>query len=73
MATRDEIIARLDKLPAELQEQVLRFVESLPAAAPTGESGARLRAFSGLLDAVSAQEIARAIEEECERVDADAW
>jgi hypothetical protein len=72
MDVRDEIVARVDKLPSEMQEQVLKFVASLAAPA-NGESGAALRCFSGSLDPVSAQEMIRAIEDECERVDASQW
>ena len=56
-----------------MQEEVLRFVASLTALAPRGESGAVLRPFSGTLDVVSAREMIRAIDEECERVDAGEW
>lgn len=73
MDVRDEIVARVEKLPREMQEQVLRFVASLSAPTPRGESGAVLRRFSGSLDTVSAREMIRAIEEECERVDASEW
>ncbi|HEV2687935.1 MAG TPA: hypothetical protein VGV35_05250 [Bryobacteraceae bacterium] len=73
MAVRDEIVARIDKLPPAKQEQVLQFVASLGAPAPKGECGAELRRFSGTLDSVSAAEMIRAIEEECERVDAGDW
>ena len=73
MDIRNEIVTRIDKLPPEMQEQVLRFVASLTASPPKGESGAALREFSGSLDANSAQQMMQAIEEECERVDAGAW
>ena len=56
-----------------MQDQVLRFVTSLAAPAIKDERGAGLRAFSGSLDSVSAREMIRAIEEECERVDAGDW
>jgi hypothetical protein len=56
-----------------MQEQVLRFVASLAAQSPTGESGTALRHFAGSLDAVSAQEMVQAIEEDCERVDVGEW
>ena len=69
----EELVARVDKLPPEKQEQVLRFVASLAAPGPTGESGTALRRFSGPLDPVSAQEIAQAIDDHCERVDAGEW
>ena len=68
-----ELVARVEKLPPEMQEQVLRFVASLAPPGPKGESGTALRRFSGSLDPVSAQEIAQAIEEHCERVDVGAW
>ena len=73
MDFRDELVARVEKLPPEMQEQVLRFVASLAAPGLTGESGAVLRHFSGSLDPIAAQEIAQAIEKHCERVDAGEW
>lgn len=73
MDVRDEIVARLDKLSPEMQQQVLWFVASLAEPAPKGESGAALRPFAGSLDPVSAQEMIRAVEDECERVDATEW
>jgi len=73
MGVRDEIVARVDKLPPDLQNQVLRFVASLAAVPPKGERGADLRPFSGSLDRVSAREMVQAIEEECERVDGGDW
>ena len=65
MDVRDEIVAQVDKLPPETQERVLRFVASLAVPAPKGESGSVFRSFSGSLDAVSAREMIRAIEDEC--------
>jgi hypothetical protein len=73
MCVRYEIVTRVDKLSPEMQEQVPRFVASLAAPTPKGESGAVLRHFSGTLDPVSAQEMLRAIDQECERVDASEW
>jgi len=73
MDVRDEIVARVDKLPPEIQEQVLRFVASWATPAPKGESGTGLRCFSGSLDPVSAREMVLTIERECERVDAGEW
>ena len=73
MCIGDEIVERVDKLPPEKQEQVLRFVASLAGSTPKGESGAGLRHFAGSLDPVSAQEILRAVDQECERVDASEW
>jgi len=68
-----EIAKQVEKLPSEMQEQVLRFVASLSTSTPTGQSGERLRQFSSSLDSVSARQMRQAINEECERVDASEW
>jgi len=62
MDIRNEIVTRLDRLPPEMQGQVLRFVSSLTALPPKGESGTALREFSGSLDANSEQQMIQAIE-----------
>lgn len=75
MEIRDEIIARVDQLPADMQQRVLNFVSSLQQSpAPRGESGASFVAASGWLDPQSAREMVEAIEAGCERVeDASEW
>ena len=73
MDVRQEIARHVEKLPPETQEQVLRFVVSLARSQPVGESGASLRQFAFSIDSVSAGQMTRAIEEECERVDALEW
>jgi ADP-dependent phosphofructokinase/glucokinase len=74
MDVRQEIARQVEKLPSDMQEQVLlRFVASLSISMPAGENGARLRQFSSSLDSVSAQQMRQAIKEECERVDAGEW
>jgi hypothetical protein len=73
MDVRQEIAKQVEKLPLDMQEQVLRFVASLSPSAPVVESGARLRQFSSSLDPVSARQMMQAIDEECERVDAGQW
>jgi hypothetical protein len=72
MDDKEEIVARVHKLPPQMQEEVLRFVSSL-ASVPAGESGAALLRFSGSLDPVSAQQMIQAIEEECERIGVNQW
>jgi hypothetical protein len=72
MDVRQEIARQVEKLPPDMQEQVLRFVASLSPSAP-GENGARLRQFASSLDSVSARQMMLAIDEECERVDAPGW
>jgi hypothetical protein len=73
MDVREEIGKRVDKLSPEMQAQVLRFVASLAASVPAGETGAALRQFAFLIDAASARQMEQAIEEECEQIDAGQW
>jgi hypothetical protein len=73
MDMKQEILRKVDMLPPALQEQVLRFVTALNTSTPMGEKGADLRRYSSSLDCASAQEMTRAIEDECERVEACEW
>ena len=68
-----EIAKKVEKLPPDMQEKVLRFVTSLSVSELTGEKGVALRPFSSSLDSVSARQMIQAINEECERVDATGW
>jgi hypothetical protein len=71
--SRREVAKQVEALAPEMQEQVLRFVPPLAGLAPKGEDGSALRQFASSLDAVSARQMAQAIEEGCERVDAGEW
>ena len=68
-----EITKRIEALPLDQQELVLRFVASLSATVSSGEKGSALREFASSLDPVSAREMIQAIEEGCERVDPREW
>jgi hypothetical protein len=72
MDVRDEIAKQVERLPPDMQSQVLQFVISLAASA-RGKNGATLRQFASSLDAVSAEQMEEAIEQECERIDASQW
>jgi hypothetical protein len=73
MDLTQEIAKQVEKLPLGAQEQVLRFVASVAASAPTGEKRANLRQFASSIDSVSAGQMIQAIEEECGRIDAGEW
>ena len=72
-AVRDEILRRLDGLSGDQQSRVLDFVEPVDSLARQGSSLQDLEPFSGIIDEKSWQEMEAAIEEACERVDADEW
>jgi len=67
MDIRQEIAEQIEELPPETQTQALRF------AAPAGEKGVNLRQFASTIDSVSARQMIRAIDEECEQLDDGDW
>jgi len=70
---KSEITAKVGELPPEMQQQVLRFVDSLVVRTPKGVAGSSLLSFAGSLDHTSAEEMTLAIEEACEHIDAGGW
>lgn len=56
-----------------MQEQVLRFVESLTHSAPVGVKGMDMLSLAGTLDPISSREMREAIEDGCERIDYSEW
>lgn len=67
---KDDIIAQLDKLPYDLQLRVLDFAKTLM---PKGVDGKSLLRFEGAIPADDLHLMSKAIEEDCERVDASEW
>lgn len=68
-----EIIAQLGKLPLEKQQQVLHFVRALTIAKPLGVPGKDLLRFAGAIESNDLQDMARVIEEDCEKVNLNEW
>jgi hypothetical protein len=70
LATREQILTYLDKLPPEKQQAVLDFARQLTF--PQGEPGDAILQHARELDfpLEDLAEIQRAIEEDCENVDA---
>lgn len=70
-----QILAYLRRLNADQRQQVLNYVRSLPPQRPEGIPGRvfieRTRHIQISSDDLSAMQ--QAIEEECERIDRDAW
>jgi hypothetical protein len=67
---KDSLIAQMDKLPYDLQLRVLDFVKSLM---PKGVAGKSLLRFEGAIPDDDLRLMSQAIEENCERVDANEW
>jgi hypothetical protein len=73
MNIQQEIAKQVELLPPPMQEQVLRYVESLTHATPVGVRGVDMLVLAGTLDAVSSREMREAIEDGCERIDYSEW
>jgi hypothetical protein len=67
---KDSLISQLDKLPYELQLRVLDFAKAL---IPKGVEGKYLLRFEGAISADDLNLMAKAIEENCEKVDISEW
>lgn len=69
-----EILKVLHRLKPEEQQQVLDFARALPANnRPRGVQSSSLLKFGGLFPKEDLDEIMKAIEEDCERIDYDEW
>jgi hypothetical protein len=69
----DQVIRQLKTLPSELQWRVLEFTRALTISVPRGVPGQQLFTFAGSIPASDLDLMRQAIEEGCERVDADEW
>ena len=67
---KDNLIAQIDKLPYDLQLQVLDYAKSLM---PKGVKGNSLLRFEGAIAGDDLKRISDAIEEGCERIDIGEW
>jgi hypothetical protein len=68
-----EIVERLHELPASQQQLVLDVVRSMASHKPQGVPTQDLLPLTGAITAEDARQMMNAIEEGCERVDANAW
>jgi hypothetical protein len=64
---------QLAQLPVEKQQQVLEFVRALSRDEKVGVPGRRLLRFAGIIDRKDLIAIEKAVNEGCERIDANEW
>ena len=72
-AIKEQILSDLDRLSPQQQERAAELVHGLISPLPRGASIEDLMSLAGSLDDESAWEMKAAIEEGCERIDADEW
>ena len=69
----EKVVEQLKVLPYELQWRVLEFTRALAISIPHGVPGQQLLRFAGAIPFDDLQLMRQAIEEGCERIDANAW
>ncbi len=69
----DKVVEQLKVLPEELQWRVLEFTRALAGSVPHGAPGQQLLQFAGTIPLDDLQTMREAIEQDCERVDANEW
>lgn len=68
-----ELSACLSRMSTTQQRRVLEFAQALASPARHGVRGADLLRFVGAIDDADLEAMSQAIEDGCERVDADEW
>ena len=68
-----ELSTCLGRLPVEQQRQVLEFARTLATPPLQGVRGSTLLQFAGTIDEADLEAMSQAIEDGCERIDADEW
>ena len=69
----DKVIEQLRVLPYELQWRVFEFTRALVVSIPHGVPGHQLLRFAGAIPLDDLQIMRLAIEQGCERIDANEW
>ena len=72
-SAKDEILAIMDRLPADRRQQIADFARALAKTEAIGLRGERLLQFAGAIDRQDLLLMTEAIEEDCEKVDRSAW
>lgn len=69
----NELSTCLGQLPVEQQRQVLEFARTLATRPIEGKRGSNLLQFAGTIEESDLEAMSQAIEDGCERIDADEW
>ena len=73
LTLEDELHQHLDRLFATDRQRVLELAQRLALGRPHGVPGRDLLQFAGLIPREDLEEMERAIEMDCERIDPDGW
>jgi hypothetical protein len=73
LTIQNQLLQQVDQLTLEEQHRVLDFANSLSKMHPPTSRPKHFMELFGTLDPQSAEEMSRAIEEGCERIDPNDW
>ena len=69
----EEVLAELERLPPDRQRVVLDFVRALSRPGAIAQSGSEVVHLAGSISPEDLAVMKHVADEECERIDADAW
>lgn len=69
----ERVTHQLEILPDDLIDRVLTFIAALKNRPVKGTPGIKLMKFAGILRTEDAEQMMRAIEQDCRRVDLNEW
>jgi len=70
---QNELLRQLERLSPNLQRRVVEFAAALSHTSEQGVPASRLLELAGTLPPEDADEMRRAIERDCERIDRNGW
>ncbi len=68
-----QVIEKLSRLPDELQQKVLEFIQALTDSVQHGVPGRQLLRFAGIIPLDDLHKMRLVIEAGCEQVDVNEW
>ena len=68
-----ELRTELERLPPSKQMEVLKFARALKSQSAIGVPGAQYQPWTNPFDPADLAEMESAIDEDCERIDANEW
>ena len=69
----ENVMREMEHMPLEMRRRVLDFAHALAGSNPQGIKGDKLLRFTDTFSHPDLQDMASAIEEDCEKVDPHAW
>lgn len=73
LAIKNELIYQVNRLPVDMQFQVLQFARALEISSHAQNTGKSLLSFAACIPQNDLDAMTKAIQEGCEKVDANEW